>query len=184
MLYYEFFSHLVISLIYLLIISFFKIGRFNTGDYLLLWTGGLVGTYFLDIDHLIYVFLRRPNEVSGLKTKELLKKKDYKRAVIYFANTHFERNELSFHNAIFIPIWIIFCFFILTSADSIFAPGLVMTMYLHLLKDIWDVVRIEKSYNLLFLFWQIKKPLEERIKKYYVWGITVVFVLENFLFLR
>jgi len=178
---YEFFSHFAVSLIYLTIISLFKIGKFNSLDYFSLWLGGLIGTYLLDIDHLIYCLFFRPEKTSAKKFQALLKEKKYKEALFSLAETHFEHNELIFHNAVFIPIWIILSFFILSSSGSIFASILVMTIYLHLLKDIWDVIRIEKSYNLKFLFWQIKTPIEEKIKRYYVWGITLIFILENFL---
>lgn len=184
MLTYEFFSHLIVSLIYLSIISLFKIGRFNSVDYLLLWLGGLLGTYFIDIDHLIYCIFSRPDKSCSTKVQELLKKKNYKKTIFTMAETHFEHDELSFHNAVFIPIWIIFCFFILSSSGSIFASAMVMAMYLHLLKDIWDMVRIKKSYDLKFLFWQIKMPLSEQIKKYYIWGATLVFILESLFFIR
>jgi len=113
-----------------------------------------------------------------------LREKDYKNAFLVMANTHLEHQELTFHNAVFIPIWIIFSFFILTSSGSLFTSSLVMTMYLHILKDIWDAVRITKNYQLDFLFWQIKIPLEETFKKYFVWSISLLFLLLTLFFLK
>lgn len=184
MLRYEFFSHLIPSLVYLLIISILRIGHYGPVDFLMLWSGGLIGTFFIDIDHLIYCLFTRPNQPCSLKVQELLKKKDYRNAFLAMVNTHLEHQELTFHNAIFIPIWIIFCLFILTSSGSIFASALVMAMYVHLLKDIWEDVRIKKNYQLDTWFWQIKIPLEETIKKYLVWTFNVAFLLLTLFFIK
>lgn len=184
MLSYEFLSHLVPSIIYLLIISLLKIGHFTLTDYLLFWLGGLIGTYLLDIDHFLYCLITKPDKPCSLKAQEFLKKKDYRNFFWLVVNSHYEHQELTFHSALFLPIWIVFCFFILTSSGSLFASSLVMTIYLHLLKDIWDIVRLEKSYQLNFLFWQIKPPAEEKIKKYYVWTVTAAFLLITLYLLR
>ena len=183
MLFYEFVSHLIPSLVYFALIVLFNIGHFRTIDFIFLAVGGFLGTYLIDIDHIIYALITKPDHPSSQEFRKILSQKKYFQALIALVRSHLNHTELPFHNAIFIPIWALFCFFILSSSGSIFASSLVMAMYLHLLKDIWEVARREKNFSLNFLFWQIKSPISLKIKEYYVYIITVVFILESLIFL-
>lgn len=146
------------------------------------WLGGLIGTFFLDIDHLIYTFVIYPQELTSLRVKRLLSQHKIKETLILLADTHEERNKLSFHNALFQPIFFVFCFWILTSTNSWFGKGLVMAIALHLLKDEIELLVLGREEHLRsWLFWQIKREISFQAQKAFVIVMFLVFLGLNLL---
>lgn len=171
----EVLSHLKVSLVWLVVVTLIRWQwRFNLVWF---WLGGLIGTYLLDIDHIINTLFVFPNTLTGRKLKELLGKGRFKEFLILLGETHYERMNLTFHNALFQPIFYVFCFFILTSSGSLFGKGLVMAMALHLLKDEFEELINKKEEHLRqWLFWQIKREVTFKEQ-----GIFLAVMLATFL---
>ena len=188
MLKHEVKSHLLVTLIWLVIITLVRLPAHfgGIGNWLLvslpLWLGGLVGTFLLDLDHLLYVLWVYPDEPNSFQIKELIGQNRYKEALALLVNTRYERWRLSFHNALFQPIFCIFCFWVLSSSSNLLAKGLVMAMALHLLKDEFESLFTRgEEFTRRWLFWQIKTEVPFRTQKFFLFIMLFFFLGLNLL---
>ena len=93
------------------------------------------------------------------------------------ADTSRERIKLVFHNVLFQVILIVLCFFVLSSTNNIFGKGLVMVMFLHLLKDEVELLRNgQQEFLKRILFWPIKTEVTLESQKYFVNGSAFIFL--------
>ena len=179
----EIITHLIPSLIFFLVSLIFLWSKLSVLNIFFLFSGTIIGTFIIDIDHFIYCFITHPNSPSGQQATSYLKNNQYSKAFFSVFNTHTQHHQLTFHSATFIPLWALFSLFIITSTTSIFAQSLVLAGYLHLLKDIWDEQNsIPQNLN-KWLFWQIKTPVSQKFQKYFVYSSTTAFLILLFIFI-
>ena len=173
-------GHFLVTFIWLVLVTLFRWDwHWNL---LWLWLGGLVGTFLLDIDHLLYTLVFYPHELTSIRVKRLFQQRHFKEALILLKDTIGERTKLSFHNALFQPIFYVFCFFVLTSTDSLFGAGLVMAMALHLLKDEFELLfQGREEFLRQWLFWQVKTKVSLRKQKFFVILMFLIFLGLNLL---
>src|SRR3989304_408489 len=100
-----------------------------------LWFGGIIGTILPDLDHFLYVYFLRPQELTSQRVGSMMGKRDIWGSLEMLAETRAERTKLIFHTATFQIIFLILTFFVLSSSGSIFGRGLVLAFSLHLLVD-------------------------------------------------
>lgn len=176
----ELFSHLLVTFIWLVLITLLRWSwHWNL---ILLWLGGLVGSFLLDIDHLLYVLWIYPHELTSIRVRNLIEQRRFKDALILLADTHGERFKFSFHNALFQPVLYVVCFFVLTSTGSLFGAGLVMAMALHLLKDELEPLLLgREEYLRKWLFWQIKGEISFYHQKLFIALMLLIFLGLNLL---
>jgi len=180
-------SHLLTTIVWLAIITLLRWQWYlsfsrQLWNSILLWWGGLLGTFLLDIDHLLYALVIYPHELTSLRVKRLFKQRRSKDAIALLMDTQDERLKLPFHNALFQLIFYVFCFFVLTSTGSIFGAGLVMTMALHLLKDELGLLLKGKDEHLRkWLFWPVKGEVSLQNQKFFVILMLLVFLGLNLL---
>lgn len=172
-------SHLLVTFIYFVLISLFNL---NLGFALLfLWLGGLIGTFLLDVDHVLLGLDLENKTWWAEKFRFLWQKKRYQEAILLNVESHLEHRRLVFHSALFQPILLCLAFFVLTSTGSLFGSGLVMSMNLHLLKDEWQCFLEEGKLD--WLFWQIKRKVDRQAQRVYLLIVTFFFVLLSLLLL-
>lgn len=150
-------SHLLVTFIYFLIVSVLRF-KFDA-NLILLWTGALVGTFLLDIDHLLWWFYLHPEKEDSVEVNEIWKTKGFKGAKEIFRcleRYHFTHNRLVFHSAVFQVVLLLLAFYFLTSSGDLFASALIMAVNLHLLKDEWWDFFKRRENLADWLFWQIK----------------------------
>ncbi len=111
------------------------INKFFSFSYWPLWLGGIIGVILPDIDHLIYIFFIKPQELTSQRVNFLIDKHEVKRMLILLYETIGERKGLIFHSFFFQIIFIILTFWVVTSSGSLFGKGLVLSFSLHLLID-------------------------------------------------
>jgi len=176
----EFWRHLLITFVWLVLTTLLRWSwHWNL---ISLWLGGLLGTFLLDIDHLLYVLAIYPHELTSMRVKRLIDQRQFKDALVLLADTRGERVKLPFHNALFQPIFYVFCFFVLTSTGSLFGAGLVMTMALHLLMDEFELLLAGRDeYLRKWLFWQVKGEVSLQNQKFFVFLMLLVFLGLNLL---
>lgn len=167
-------SHLVVTLIYFLIVS---VLRFKFDWTLIgLWTGAAVGTFFLDIDHLVFWLVTHPERPDSIEAKRILGLTGLKPKVKLMQlfglleNSHLSHNRLIFHSIVGQVILFILGIFVLTSGGSIFSSAFVMAANLHLLKDEWTDFQQNKDHLSDWLFWQVR---EASLKDYLVEYLVV-----------
>lgn len=97
--------------------------------------GGILGTLLPDLDHLIYIYLLRPYEMTSQRVNWLIKEKNYQKAFEIVAETRYERSTQIFHTVQFQLIFLVLSFLVVTSSGSYFGTGIVLAFFLHLLVD-------------------------------------------------
>ncbi|MBI2066088.1 hypothetical protein HYT60_01085 [Candidatus Woesebacteria bacterium] len=142
------------------------------------WLGGLVGTSLPDIDHLLYVFFLKPQELTSQRVSYLVGKRDIWGSLELLAETRSERSKLIFHTATFQLIFIILTFFVLTSSGSLFGRGLVLAFFLHLIID--QAVDLAATGGLSNWFKNFPLELDARKQKTYWWLQVVLLLIFSF----
>lgn len=113
------------------------------------YVGGLIGLFMPNLDHLLYVFVFRPMDLTSQRVRLLINEKRYKEALILLYDTKDERKDLIFHSTNFQLIFAVLTFWVISSSGSLFGKGLVLGFYLSLV---------------LFL---LRKFLNKEIKEYF-----------------
>jgi len=112
--------------------------------YLLFWVGGLAGIFLPDVDHLVYVYFKRPHELTSQRAKLLFEKRRLLRIAELLYSTGQERKSLIFHTALFQLAFLAFAFFVISSSGSLFGRGLVLGFLLHILiEQLNELMRFE-----------------------------------------
>jgi hypothetical protein len=97
-----------------------------------LYVGGLVGLFLPYTDHLLHVFVFKPQELTSQRVTMFLKNKQYKAALTLMHDTSDERKDLIFHTIQFQLIFTVLTFWVITSSGNLFARGLVLSYFLGL----------------------------------------------------
>lgn len=168
----ELFIHFSFLVSFFIFISLFR-GWLNL-SFWPLWLGGLLGTLLPDIDHLIYVYFLRPQELTSQRVNYMLGKRNVWGSLSLLAETRSERTKLIFHTATFQLIFLVLTFLVITSSGSMFGRGLVLAFSLHLLVD--QAVDFMETGDLNNWFKNLPIRLEGRQQRLY-WLIVLVLVL-------
>lgn len=153
-------------------------GYFNL-SYWPFWLGGLLGVILPDIDHIIYAYFIKPQDLSSQRIGYLIDKKDLRRFVELLYETRNERRGLIFHSVFFQIIFWILTFWMVSSSGSFFGKGLVLSFALHLSIDqIMDLTDLKTFDN-----WIKNYPLFSDISKAKIYWLIMVILLCLFGFL-
>lgn len=183
-------SHFFVFLVYFFLLALLRF-KLDLGLFWLL-VGGLVGTYILDVDHLIYWFVSHPEKEDSGKALEITRRIRGIRGIRDIAGElyqlgqqyHNEHLHMVFHTISFQLILLILTVYVLSSSGSYFGAGLVLAINLHLLKDIWqDYVFRGKEALADYFLWQIKGWGVERYLKEYLILVSLVFGLISLVFI-
>ena len=140
-----------------------------------LWVGGLIGTLLPDIDHLLYIYFLRPQELTSQRALYMLGKREVFKMVELLAETRHERTKLIFHTAIFQIIFLVFSFLVITSSGSVFGRGMVLAFMLHLIIDqIVDLMETDSLQN-----WFKQTPIvldKQKTRLYWLANLGVLFL--------
>jgi hypothetical protein len=172
--------HLLPTTIVFFIVSlFWIIFRVSNIEILYLLLGLILGTLFLDTDHLIYWFYRKPNTDESRIVKTALKKKDFKSIYRLIKAARKSHNNLIFHHYFFQIGLSLISFFIFISSSNVFILSFILAINLHLLIDeIKDYLKNPKFLQ-DWLFAREKEQLPLKFLKNYL----VVFIILFFIFL-
>lgn len=114
------------------------------------WLGGIVGIFLPDIDHLIYIYFVKPQELTSQRVNFYLGNREIKKSIAVLYDTRSERGGLIFHTVFFQLIFWVLTFLMLTSSGSYFGRGLVLSFSLHLIIDqIMDLTELGSFNNWL-----------------------------------
>lgn len=125
--------HLVSFAIYFLAVIVVK--QYFSLSYLAFVIGGLLGVFLPDLDHLIYVYITKPLDLTSQRVNYLVNKNEIRRSVELLYETRGERKDLIFHTIFFEAIFFVLMFLVLTSSGSLLGKGLVISFMLHLCVD-------------------------------------------------
>ncbi len=172
----EIFSHLFLTFIYFVLISLLR-GNLDI-SLAWLWLGAFLGTFLLDLDHLLFWFWTQPEQGESVQARALVKMGNYRGLYTLLKQTHEAHNRLIFHSAIFQVVLLLLAFYILTATNNLLGVGLIMAMNLHLLKDEWlDWFKGRRKALSDWLFWQIKGVEMTNYLNLYLTGVSIAFLL-------
>jgi len=142
----EFLLHLLTTALFFSLVILFK--RWFDFSYWPFLAGGLMGAYLPDLDHLIYVLLLRPHDLTSQRVNHLMRARRFGAALGLLSRTCKQRRELVFHTILFQVSFFIFAFFVVTSTESLLGRGIVLAFLLHLLveeaQDLISLKNIDK----------------------------------------
>ncbi len=143
--------------------------------------GLILGHFFLDLDHIIYWFWRKPHTEESRVVKSTIERKDFKSFLKLTKAAQTSHNNLIFHHYFFQISLNLISFFIFISSTNIFCLSFLLSINLHLLTDeIRDYIYRPKFLQ-DWLFAREDKQLSiKSIKKYLITFIVLFFI---FLFL-
>ncbi len=145
------------------------------------WLGGILGTVLPDIDHLIYVYFLRPQELTSQRVNFMTSNGNVKGAISLLYSTRSERTSLIFHTAFFQIIFFILTFLVVTSSSGLLGRGLVLAFCLHLLVDqVVDLASIGSISANWFKNFPISLDLKNQ--RTYVLVVAVLILVFAFLF--
>jgi len=170
----EVFSHLVITFFYFFTVSVFRL-KLDI-NLVLIWLGGLLGAYFLDIDHLIYWFVTHPEREDSKQAKILFEENNWGGLYRLLTVSHSSHTRLVFHTVLSQIVLLILAFYILSSGGSLFASAFIMSINLHLLKDEWwQYLQGARASLADWLFWQVRGIATEKYLAFYLAAVTIIF---------
>lgn len=130
-------NNFVFLISYFLLITLIK--KYFSFSYWPFWIGGVIGLFLANVDHLLYVFVFKPYELTSQRVMALIRNKRFKEALILLYDTKSERSDLVFHSFNFQIIFLILTFWLMSSSGNLFGRGLVLSFLLsmvtYLLRD-------------------------------------------------
>ncbi len=138
-----------------------------------LWAGGLIGTFLLDLDHLIYCFFQNPHELTPQRLRHYLQQGQYKYSLALLFETQKERKRLIFHSLLFQIVLLVAVFFVLTSSAGLLGKGLVLVLFLQSLISQFD--EFLKTGKMDSWFWQLKISLPSNFQALYLLLMFLIF---------
>lgn len=178
----DFLFHLLPTFVLFLFISIiWVIFGVSSGELMLLSIGLLLGTFFLDIDHLIYWFYRKPNTDESRIVRSTFEKKDFKsiyKLIRLAGNSH---DNLIFHHYFFQISLNLISLFIFTLYSNTLLLSFLLSINLHLLTDEIKDYLSNPKFLQDWLFAREENQLPLKSLKNYL--ITFIFFFFVFIFL-
>ena len=166
--------HFGAALFFLLIVSLFK--KYFAISYFGFWLGGALGTLAPDIDHLLYIYLLKPQEVTSQRVNYMMQKGEILKTFQLMISTRSERKDLVFHNLLVQSAFLVLVFWVLSSSGSLLGRGFVLAFALHLSVDqIVDFLQMDNINN-----WTKKLPIELTREQAALVAISFLVVLSFF----
>lgn len=146
------------------------------------WLGGIIGTLLPDIDHILYIYLLNPVDLTSQRAVSLMKSREVARTLDLLAATRYERTRLIFHTTTFQIIFLVLTFLVVTSSGNPFGKGLVLAFSLHLLIDqLMDFMEVG-DLSIWFRDFPINLSLSRQKMLFYWLGNVVLLLLFGFIF--
>ncbi len=143
---------------------------------LLLIVGGIFGWIIVWLDRLVYIYWSHPEAQLSQYVKYYFAKKNWKAGINLMEQRKTEFKELTFRSALFQAAWVVLAVFALTSVASIFGKAMVTGLGLRILYEEWRDYLKDKKTLKRWLFWQIKREISNEELKWYLYGMTGIFV--------
>jgi len=137
------------------------------------WVGGLVGVLLPDIDHLIYAYFLKPQELTSQRIGFLVDHKEFWRTIQLIYETRVERKNLIFHTVFFQIIFFVLTFLVLSSSSSLIGRGLVISFSVHLIVDEFIDLHALKSFD----NWMNLLPISLDLKQAKIYLSIIIFLV-------
>lgn len=119
------------------------------------WIVGVkLGWWFLDLDHLLDVLWVHPETPVAIQFRELISKKEWRKAFILLFDTRTQRKELVLHSIVFQGMVFLLGLYVATSNSAFLGKGLLLGLWGRM---IYEQVKLYwKDGDLSVWLWQIR----------------------------
>jgi len=170
--------------VFFIVSIFWVIFGISNIEIIYLLIGLILGHIFLNLDHIIYWFYRKPNTEESRIIKNTLDKKDFKSFLKLIRAARTSHNNLIFHHYFFQVSLNLISFFIFISSSNTFCLSFLLSINLHLLTDeIRDYLRNPKFLQ-NWLFAREEKQLSIESLKNYLIIFNILFFIFLFLLVK
>jgi len=169
--------HFTFALALFVLITLFR--DWLSVGFMAFWIGGIIGTLLPDVDHLIYVYILKPNEAASQKVASLVSQKQIIKTWDTLASTRTDRKGLLIHTASFQVLFLIFSVLIITSG-SLIGMGIALGFILHLILD--EVVDLVETGNFDGWFSGFPVNLDSEQKHWFLVANVLIFLALGFFF--
>jgi hypothetical protein len=176
------FSPLII--VFLVISIFWIIYHVSVFQIVYLFFGLLWGSFFLDLDHIIYWLYLNPNIEESRLAQIALRKYDFNSVIKLLESTHKDHTNLIFHHFFFQVVLILISAFVFTSTGNVFAMSFLFALNVHLLVDEYEDYRHDPTHLQNWLFARETKQLPVAYLGRYIGVFTALTLILSFLLLK
>ncbi len=169
--------HISLLVSFFILISLFK--RFLDLSFLPFWIGGVIGFVLPDLDYAIYHYFLRTSTTPSVDTvvSDVTSENVFKNWTTVAEER--EDKKLVFHTAIFVLIFFVFAFFVMSSSNSLLGRGIVLSFWLHLLVDMVTDWRYKGSISHWFINFPLELDLRQKMWFLYI-QIALLLILGFF----
>lgn len=136
-----------------------------------------IGWSLVFLDVIAYIYILHPETQASLYIQYQIKSKQFKQAYDSIKRRDSEFNKLITRSILFRVAWVVLAVFTLTSVGSLFGRVLVMSLGLRILISEWKEYLKDKNKLKNLLFWQIKREVSINELKWYMYVMTVIYMV-------
>lgn len=166
---------LAISLVMFLVILAFR-AEIKPLNISLILIGSVLGTFFLDLDYLVYAYFLEPKTDFSLTLTGFIKHKDFSNALSFMFNHREDLKDKTLNSFLFQVVLAGLLVFVTASSTSIFIKATMISAFVNSLYRMYEYYMAGKSHE---WFWALKeKPSKNGIITYSViLGAILVYCL-------
>ena len=164
-------------IIFFVVSIFWVIFNVSNIEILYLLIGLILGHIFLDLDHIIYWFYRKPNTDESRIVRNTLEKKDFKSLLKLIKAARTSHDNLIFHHYFFQISLNLISFFIFISSSNTFYLSFLLSINLHLLTDEVRDYLYNPKFLQNWLFAREEKQLSVKSLKNYLIIFNILFFI-------
>lgn len=153
-------------------------------QFVALFIGLGLGSFFLDIDHLIYWFYTHTSLQESRIARAAYKRGDFKSLIDLLAATHKTHTDLIFHHYFFQILLLTISLYVFSSTSTVFGKAFLLALNIHLLVD--EVVDYKDNPKHLqnWLFARSPKQIPQSHLKQYLFFFSSVTMVFFFLLIK
>lgn len=153
-------------------------------QFVFLFIGLLVGAFLLDIDHLIFWLILKPNLDESKLALVAIEKHDYVSIIKLINSTRHSHTSLIFHHFFFQVVLALVSVFVFTSSNSIIGMSTLLAINTHLIVDEINDYQDNKTHLQNWLFARESKQIPLRYLRHYLTIFTIFTIFFVLLLIR
>lgn len=134
--------------------------------------GGLLGTFVLDLEYVLYAYLLEPSREFSKTLLSYIKHRDIKNALLHIHHNKNQVTDKSLNSALFQIVLGFLCIFVITSTRVLFAKALVLSTFA---STVYKLLEHYFDNKIDEWFWSFKtKPNKQQVQTYIIGAILVL----------
>jgi hypothetical protein len=170
-------THFLSVAVFFLLVTLYR--RLGIEDSIAFWLGGAVGVVAPDLDFVVRNYFLKYRDLSSQES-DFIKRSPLQMWKLFVEQKENYYPDLVFHTARFQVVFAIFSFWVISSTSSVFAFGVVLGVFLHILVD--ELLDIRSGRGIKAWFGGSGLGLDMRGEKVYILVQSFILFLFGFIF--